>query len=300
MRRILCLGAFSTLVTLGCSQTGDGALASPSGGTENSSNATSASTTAGGQTGSVTTAKGGSGQSGSSNSAAQGSNSNASGSTADGSTAVGGSGATSTSSSTGGSSVTEGTATGGSRATSSTSRGGSSSSGGSKSSGGGASGNRGGSSSSAGGKSSAGGTSSAAGGSSSAELTKSQCDGKPGPSYADFFDNSKLATLRITVDSAAMGGGSTSAWLDYFWSKWSHCSPYTYIKTQFAYEAPDSTGNVTCQNVGMRIRGSRPKGTNEIQGFKLDMQVLDTAATTHRRFADENRLNILSVEADPS
>jgi spore coat protein CotH len=109
-----------------------------------------------------------------------------------------------------------------------------------------------------------------------------------------------LATVKVTIDAAAMGGGSTSAWLDYFWSKWNHCSPHNFIKSQFAYESPDSKGNVTCQNVGMRLRGSQPRGTNQIQGFKLDMQVLDTAATTHRRFADQNRINILSVESDPS
>jgi spore coat protein CotH len=43
------------------------------------------------------------------------------------------------------------------------------------------------------------------------------------------------------------------------------------------------------------------RGTNQLQGFKLDFQVLDTAgAGGKRRFADLNRLNTLSIEADPS
>lgn len=130
-----------------------------------------------------------------------------------------------------------------------------------------------------------------------AELAKSQCDGTPGPSYEEFFDNQRLATLRVTIDSAELGGKSA---MDVLWAKKSHCAPFSFTKARFDYESADGVGNVSCANVGMRLRGSRGAESNQIQGFKLDMQVLDTAATVHRRFADLNRVNVLSIEGDKS
>lgn len=145
---------------------------------------------------------------------------------------------------------------------------------------------------------------SGAGGSVSATTTgvdaKSQCDGVPGPSYADFFDDSKVATIRLSMDSAALGGQSVDTWLDHLWNTWTHCAPFIYTPVQLAYESPDGRGNVACQNVGMRLRGSMKRGTNQTQGFKLDMRVFDNSQVVRRRFADLNRINILSIESDPS
>ncbi|HMA94230.1 MAG TPA: CotH kinase family protein, partial [Polyangiaceae bacterium] len=149
-----------------------------------------------------------------------------------------------------------------------------------------------------GGQGNLGGSSDASGGSgTSAELAKSQCAGNPGPSYDDFFDNQKLATLRITIDAADLGGKTA---MDVLWAKKSHCEPFSYTKAKFDYESSDGAGDVSCANVGMRLRGSRGTESNQIQGFKLDLQVLDTTATVHRRFADLNRINVLSIEGDKS
>jgi spore coat protein CotH len=121
-----------------------------------------------------------------------------------------------------------------------------------------------------------------------------------GPSFDDLFDNKKLATIRIKMDAATI---TTGTWLDTLWAKWIHCPPFTnYLPVQMTYESPDSKGNVTLDKVGMRIRGSMPRGTNQLQGFKLDFQVLAGAPGPNgkRRFGDLNRLNELSVEANPS
>lgn len=123
------------------------------------------------------------------------------------------------------------------------------------------------------------------------------CPRACGPTYEQFFDNEKLATLRITIDAADAGAN----WLDTLWQKWKHCAPFTWVPVTMQYESPDGLGNVTLPNVGMRLRGSMKRGTNSLQGFKLDVQVLDTpGAAGKRRFADLNRINTLSVEGDPS
>ena len=43
---------------------------------------------------------------------------------------------------------------------------------------------------------------------------------------------------------------------------------------QIEYRSPDGIGNTTLQNVGMRLRGTKSRGTNVLQGFKLDVQAL--------------------------
>lgn len=136
----------------------------------------------------------------------------------------------------------------------------------------------------------------------SSEVAKSQCSGKPGPSYDQFFDNDKLASLNVTIDSAALGGKTP---IDALWGKWTHCPPFNnYLRASFEYKSPDSAGNVTCSDVGIRLRGSWPREEAEafvqVRGFKLDMQALDTSSSTHRRFADLNRINLLSIENDNS
>lgn len=171
---------------------------------------------------------------------------------------------------------------------------------------GGTGGATGGTGSSQGGRVGTGGTNPAGGTSlvDPTELAKSQCDGEPGPSYEEFFDNTKLATLNVTVDAAGLGGRPADQWLDALWSTWSHCPAFNWTPATFEYVSPDGIGNVTCKNVGMRLRGSWTRENQgsfiQIRGFKLDMQVLDTSAADKRRFADLNRLNILSIETDPT
>ncbi len=214
-----------------------------------------------------------------------------------GQTSVGGNGsaqggqATTGGSSAGGSSTKGGTNAGGASAGGTTAKGGTSSGGTSV----GGTTAKGGTSS---GGTSAGGTSATGG--ASTDLAKSQCAGKQGPSYEQFFDNTKLATLKVTLAAADLNGSGADQWLTALWAKRTHCSPYSWFKASFSYESPDGIGNVSCVDVGMRLRGSWPQGTTQTQGFKLDMQVLDKTSTTHRRFADLNRINILSIEDDPS
>jgi spore coat protein CotH len=142
-----------------------------------------------------------------------------------------------------------------------------------------------------------GGTVGSGGGGQGSGGTSAGCPRACGPTYDQFFDNNKLATLRITIDPANAG----SNWLDTLWQKWKHCTPFTWVPVTMQYESPDGLGNVTLPNVGMRLRGSMMRGTNQLQGFKLDVQALDTpGAAGKRRFADLNRINTLSVEADPS
>jgi len=167
------------------------------------------------------------------------------------------------------------------------------------------SGGRGGSSSGSGGATASGGATGSGGGVGAGGAAQAGCPPACGPSATDFFDNSKLATIRITFDAADTGNSSPDKWLDLLWSKWNHCPPFDksdLVRVTFQYESPDGKGNVTMQDVGIRLRGSRQKGVNQLQGFKLDFQKLLGTATgaARRRFADINRLNTLSVEADPS
>ncbi|HKO91880.1 MAG TPA: CotH kinase family protein, partial [Polyangiaceae bacterium] len=140
-----------------------------------------------------------------------------------------------------------------------------------------------------------------AGASSGGAAGATGCPRACGPTFEQFFDDTKLATLRITIDAADLPGFTEATWLDALWEQWKHCAPFTWVKSSVQYESPDGLGDITLNDVGMRLRGSMKRGTNQIQGFKLDFQVLDTpAAEGKRRFADLNRVNVLSVESDPS
>lgn len=143
----------------------------------------------------------------------------------------------------------------------------------------------GGGTSSAGGPSKGGSSNSNGGGvNASGGVAATGCPRACGPTYDQYFDEKKLATLRVKMSSVPT------------FSAAGHCKPYTWTSAQVVYESPDSMGNVTLDNVGFRLRGSR---TQPVQGFKLDMQVLDTpGAQGKRRFADLNRVNILSNEGD--
>lgn len=137
-----------------------------------------------------------------------------------------------------------------------------------------------------GGSSSAGDASSTSGGGSNASggVAATGCPRACGPTYEQYFDEKKVATLRVkmpTVPAFTAAG---------------HCKPFDWTNAQVVYESPDSMGNVTLDNVGFRLRGSR---VQPVQGFKLDLQVLDTPGPQgKRRFADLNRVNILSNEGD--
>lgn len=199
------------------------------------------------------------------------------------------------------------------------SNGGTDSSGGIRSDGGGASDETGGSSSGSGGKvtsptggntlGGAGGAVDPAGGApaETGGAAPAACPPVCGPSNEAFYDNDKLATLRVSIDPAYLEdqGYDSSTWLELLWAKWTHCPPFDLVPVTMQYESPDGVGNVTLQEVGMRLRGSWERGSAgaaTLQGFKLDFQTLLGAASgaERRRFADINRLNILSLENDPS
>jgi hypothetical protein len=138
------------------------------------------------------------------------------------------------------------------------------------------------------------------------------CPPKCGPPTSVFLDNDRLAELRLTIDeqTTQAAGYFQDEWLDLLWEKWQHCGPYSnYIKTTMEYVSPDGLGDEVLENVGMRLRGSKSRGTNELQGFKLSFDTsveegeadIDPADDEkRRRFADLNRINTLSVESDPS
>jgi hypothetical protein len=150
-----------------------------------------------------------------------------------------------------------------------------------------------------------GGTTGSAGTTGAGGTTPAGCPPACGPSVTDFYDNDKLATIRITFDPADTGTYTPAGWLDLLWSKWNHCPPFEasdLVRVTFQYESPDGKGDGTLQDVGMRLRGSMQRDFNELQGFKLDFQKLLGTATgaARRRFGDNNRLNTLSIERDPA
>jgi spore coat protein CotH len=135
--------------------------------------------------------------------------------------------------------------------------------------------------------------------------TSAEC----GPDVDSFFDNGKLATLRLTFDEAELKmhtdaehpeGYSSDQWLDLLWNKWNnHCGPYEWIPARMEYESPDHLGDVTLERVSVRLRGTRSRGVNPLAGFKIDFtKSLPNSVT--RRFAGLNRINVLSNERDDS
>ena len=122
-----------------------------------------------------------------------------------------------------------------------------------------------------------------------------------GPTTESFFDNDRVATLRITIDPAYLreAGFEEDAWEDLLWDRWnSHCGPYDWVPVRVEYESPDGVGNDVLEQVGMRLRGSKSRGQNPLAGFKLDLDKL--MEVKNRRFADLNRLELLSNENDNS
>lgn len=149
---------------------------------------------------------------------------------------------------------------------------------------------------------------------------KEDCKLNCGPHYVDFFDEDKVANLYITFGPEVKAPDTCQTvcsdpaepstceevchpddplWLNYLWSKWSHCPGGEFVPAEVRYESPDGRGNVTMQNVGVRLRGSKTRGANAIQGFKLDFDIAPDERELNggkRRFADLNRINLLSIE----
>lgn len=141
-----------------------------------------------------------------------------------------------------------------------------------------------------------------------------------GPSDDQFFDNGKVAEVRITFEPADLQQAVAElraqgheepldTWLDVLWGKWKHCGPYdNFVPVTMEYRHPDGIGNAVLRKVGMRLRGTKSRGRNEIQGFKLDFNgalppVSDGdggAAPPDRRFAGETKISVLSLEGDHS
>jgi spore coat protein CotH len=127
-----------------------------------------------------------------------------------------------------------------------------------------------------------------------------------GPTTEDFFDETKLATLKLTFDPADLDafGFTPEKWLDLLWDKWKVCNANPmWLPAKLEYESPDGNGNVTLERVGVRLRGSKSRGTNQLQGMKIEFQKLIPSAVgsdPQRRFADLNQINLLSIEKDNS
>jgi spore coat protein CotH len=123
-----------------------------------------------------------------------------------------------------------------------------------------------------------------------------------GPTTDSFFSNDKVATLRLTFDEADTKpfGYKADEWLDLLWEKWNnHCGPYEWVPLTMQYESPDHDGDVTMEDVAIRLRGTKSRGRNPLAGFKLDFtKALEGSPT--RRFAGLSRLNALSNEGDES
>lgn len=121
------------------------------------------------------------------------------------------------------------------------------------------------------------------------------CPRACGPTYDQFFDETKLATIRITLPPSETNNQDAAAYLK---ENRTHCKPFNYRRGTMEYEHPDGIGDVTLEDVGIRARGSRDQPT---QGLKFDVQTFYTPGPEgNRRFADLNRVNILSLENDPT
>ncbi|HET9953539.1 MAG TPA: CotH kinase family protein [Polyangiaceae bacterium] len=128
------------------------------------------------------------------------------------------------------------------------------------------------------------------------------CMGDCGPSTRDFFSNEQVADLKLTIDDATLKsyGYEPGQWLDLLWDKWNnHCGPYDWVPVTMTYESPDGNGNTTLEKVAMRLRGTKSRGVNRLQGFKLDF-TKSLPKDNNRRFAGLSRVNALSNEGDDS
>jgi len=72
------------------------------------------------------------------------------------------------------------------------------------------------------------------------------CSANCGPDTDAFFDNTRIASLKLTFEDAdlAVQGYAPDQWLDLLWAKWNnHCGPYEWLPVRMKYESPDGVGN---------------------------------------------------------
>lgn len=123
---------------------------------------------------------------------------------------------------------------------------------------------------------------------------------KCGPANEDFFSNEKYAKVNITFSQADIQANSATDWQDLAWGKWkSQCGNYEWLPVNMTYEPGDGSKTWELNKVAMRMRGSKSRGSNPLGGFKLDYNEF-LPKEVDRRFADMNRLELLSNEKDPT
>ena len=138
-----------------------------------------------------------------------------------------------------------------------------------------------------------------------------------GPAGKDFFDPDKVAELRITIEDAEVQAAVADAraqglldasphdWIDLLWSRWGVCTDIADLPVKIQYKSPDGVGDAVLYDVGMRFRGTKSRGVNVLQGFKLDINKLlpdpdPVAGAGSRQFGGVNTINALSIEGDNS
>ncbi len=125
---------------------------------------------------------------------------------------------------------------------------------------------------------------------------------KCGPTNDVFFSNDYVANLKLTFSEEDLKQYSSTPeqWEDLLWSKWtSQCGNFEWIPVNIVYEPGDGSRAWTLNQVGMRMRGSRSRGSNPLGGFKLDYEEF-LPKGTDRRLGDMNQFDLLSNENDPS
>jgi spore coat protein CotH len=123
-----------------------------------------------------------------------------------------------------------------------------------------------------------------------------------GPQNEVFFSNEYYGKLKLsfTKEDLAEYDSTPDQWEDLLWSKWkSQCGNYEWIPVNMTYEPGDGSKSWTLNRVGMRMRGSKSRGSNPLGGFKLDYEKL-LPEKSDRRFGDMERFDILSNENDPT
>jgi spore coat protein CotH len=129
--------------------------------------------------------------------------------------------------------------------------------------------------------------------------TDGVCPPACGPTTDQFYDNAKVATIKVTIGEEALDGYKPDEWIDRLFEVRNQCTK-DYIRSSFSYESPDGIGNVSLEDVGIRARGSMDISVNKMKGFKLNFHkpFYEEANpdADRRRFADINRLNTLSLE----
>ncbi|HMA94229.1 MAG TPA: CotH kinase family protein [Polyangiaceae bacterium] len=124
---------------------------------------------------------------------------------------------------------------------------------------------------------------------------------KCGPANEEFFSNEKYAKVSITFSQADIQAlEDAKDWQDLAWNKWkSQCGNAEWIPVNMVYDPGDGGKTWELNKVAMRMRGSKSRGSNPLGGFKVDYNEF-LPKEVDRRFADMNRLDLLSNEKDPT